>query len=101
MKLYHTTSSERADTIKANGFRDGSPFYIRGVFLSDSPLGPNDGLAFDASHVFVIEVPEQVIEPYELVEEGQGKGYREWCVPAEFVNKYLGKREPFRLHDLM
>ena len=112
MKLYHTTSSERADNIKAHGFRDTegsygflredwSPFYIRGVFLSDTPLGPNDGLVSDASLVFVIEIPEKVIEPYELIEEGQGKGYREWCVPAEVVNKYFDQRVPFGLYDLM
>jgi len=111
MKLYHTTSSERADSIKAHGFRDtegsygfvredGSPFYIRGVFLSDAPLGPNDGL-LDASQVFVIEIPERMIGPYELIEEGQGKGYREWCVPAEVVNKYFSKRLPLGLYDLM
>ena len=42
-----------------------------------------------------------MIEPYELIEEGQGKGYREWCVPAEVVNKYFSKRVPLGLHDLM
>lgn len=112
MKLYHTTSPEQADTIKIHGFRDTegsygfmredrSPFYIRGVFLSDAPLGPNDGLASESSRVFIIEIPEQVIGPYELIEEGQGKGYREWCVPAEVVNKYFDKRVPFGLYDLI
>ena len=76
------------------------PFYIRGLFLSDAPLGPNDGL-LDASQVFVIEIPERMIEHYELIEEGQGKGYREWCVPAEVVNKYFSKRVPLGLHDLI
>jgi len=110
MKLYHTTTPERAATIKSKGFLDaegsyglmfgdGTPFHIRGVFFSDTPLRCNDGLPPDASEVFVIEIPKYLIELYELVEEG--KGYREWCIPARLVNRYFAEREPVKLDSLL
>ena len=110
MKLYHTTTLERAGIIKSGGFRDAegsyglmyedrTPYYIRGVFFSDTPLDCNDGLPSDVSEVFVLEIPDDVIEPYELIEEG--KGYREWCIPARLVNKYFTKRETLKLDSLL
>ncbi len=110
MKLYHTTTPGRAESIKSKGFRDaegtyglmsedGTPFCIRGVFLSDTVLGCNDGLPPNASEVFVIEIPDDVIKPYEIVEEG--KGYREWCIPARVVNKYFSRRESLKLDSLL
>ena len=110
MKLYHTTTLEGAEIIKRQGFRDnrgsyglsyenGTPFYISGVFFSDRPLDCNDGLSQDVSQVFVIEIPCDVIDPYELVEEG--KGYREWCIPTVVVNKYFTEREPLNLKSLL
>ena len=98
MKLYHTTIPERAKTIRSEGFcdtrdnyglmhKDGAPFHICGVFFSDKPLGCENGLLPGASHVFVIEIPDEIIEPYEIIEEG--KGYREWCIPARVANEYL------------
>ncbi len=106
MQLYHTTTLERAGIIKSGGFRDAegsyglmcdsqTPYYIRGVFFSDSPLECSDGLLVDVSEVFVLEIPNDEIEPYELIEEG--KGYREWCIPARLVNRYFTKRESLKL----
>lgn len=106
MQLYHTTTLERAGIIKSGGFRDAegsyglmcdsqTPYYIRGVFFSDSPLESSDGLPEDVSEVFVLEIPDDEIEPYELIEEG--KGYREWCIPARLVNRYFTKRESLKL----
>ena len=34
-----------------------------------------------------IDIPESVIADYEIIE--QSKGYREWCIPAEIVNRYM------------
>lgn len=110
MKLYHTTTVEQAEIIKSKGFRDaegsyglayddGTPFHIRGVFFSDFPLGPGDGLFTNASEVFVIEIPEDMIKGYEIIEES--KGYREWCIPAAVANKYFTKRESVPLDSLL
>ena len=110
MKLYHTTTVKRAEIIKSKGFHDaegsyglayedGTPFYIRGVFFSDFPLGPGDGLPTNASEVFVIDIPEDMIESYEIIEEG--KGYREWCIPASVANKYFTERESIALDSLL
>ena len=110
MKLYHTTTTERANIIESQGFRDAegsyglmyedsTPFHICGVFFSDTPLECNDGLPSDVSEVFVIEIPDDVLESYELVEEG--KGYREWCIPVKVVNKYFTKRKRLKLNSLL
>jgi hypothetical protein len=87
MKLYHRTS--KPEFILACGFRDSTGTYataeqISGVWLSDRPPDPNDGLYDDT--VLVIDIPEGVVVPYEWVEAS--KGYREFHVPANIVNLY-------------
>jgi len=110
MKLYHTTTPAWAESIKSKGFRnaegsyglmheDGTPFHIRGVFFSNTPLGCQNGLLPDASEVFVIDIPEELITDYELIEEG--KGHREWYIPAKVANKYFVCREPVKLDTLL
>ena len=34
-----------------------------------------------------LEIPEEIVAPFEWIEED--KGYREFLVPAEIVNRYL------------
>jgi len=53
------------------------------VWFSDRPLDANDGARGDG--LLVVDIPEEVIVDYEWVEEG--KGYREWLIPAEVVNR--------------
>jgi hypothetical protein len=92
MLLYHTTYN--ADAILAEGFKDGTGYYMTdrpwsGVWLSDRPLDANEGAKGDT--VLVIEMPEDEVLSYEWVEEG--KPYREFLVPADLVNRY----RPFRV----
>ena len=78
--------------MKAKGFKDGKDYSIpgvRGVFFSDEPLEPLDmhgGL--DGYVLVMVEIPDEVTEPFEWKEEGEGKGYREWCIPANIINEY-------------
>jgi hypothetical protein len=90
MNFYHRTY--HADAILRGGFRDeeGSygmeDFTIRGVFLSDKPLDGNEGAGGDK--LLEVRLPDECCDfsYYELVEEG--KPYREWCIPAEIINRY-------------
>ena len=71
------------------GVRNGRGTYLTskvwdGVWLSDVPLDPSEGA--DGDDVLVVEMPENVVEEYEWVEEG--KTYREFLIPAEVVNGY-------------
>jgi hypothetical protein len=87
MELYHRTDAAKA--ILAEGFRDATGSYMTtneysGVWLSDQPLDANEG-AFGRS-LLVIDVPEPLIVQYEWIE--RGKGFREFLVPAELVNRF-------------
>jgi hypothetical protein len=57
----------------------------RGVWLSDVPLDVNDGA--DGDVLLCIEIPEDVITPWEFVNEEPTR-YREFLVPANLVNRY-------------
>jgi hypothetical protein len=89
MILYHRTHNTEA--ILRDGFRDeeGSygleDFTLRGVFLSDRPLDGNEGAGGD--YLLEVTLPDDCcdLSYYELVEEG--KPYREWCIPAEILNR--------------
>jgi hypothetical protein len=93
MLCYHRTPDPAS--ILTNGFRDGAKPYAtdqrRGVWLSDMPLGINEGAR--GATVLSIEIPDAVFVQYERVEEG--KGYREALIPALAVNQY----GPPKFHD--
>jgi hypothetical protein len=89
MKLYHATTQESAAFILANGFRDAKGFYatsvwMKGVFLSNYPTDWNEGTKGDIT--LTVKIPLALIGDFELITEG--KPYREWCVPADIVNRY-------------
>lgn len=93
MIFYHRTTAANAARILSDGFRDRTAKYmtgveLTGVFLSDIPLGVNEGatVAHDTVLQVTLDIPESDLAERELVEEG--KGYREWVVPAEIVNQY-------------
>jgi hypothetical protein len=92
MRLYHTTTIPSGEAILADGFRDAVGHYLTanlytGVWLCDRPLTQADGMwAEDDLSVLTLEIPEEVVEPFEWVEEG--KPYREFLVPAATVNRY-------------
>lgn len=54
------------------------------MWLSDSPLDENEGASGDIVLEVTIDLPESKVAQYEWVEEG--KGYREFLVPAELIN---------------
>tara|TARA_B100002003_G_scaffold40205_1_gene35726 strand:+ start:190 stop:531 length:342 start_codon:yes stop_codon:yes gene_type:complete len=95
MKLYHWTVSRRS--VEKNGFSDGNERYfeagIKGVWFADQILEPLDGVGKNSSLV-TVEIPDDIIEPFEWKKQGNYchpiviLGYREWCIPAEVVNKY-------------
>jgi hypothetical protein len=87
--FYHRTAA--AEAILREGFRDAEGSYmlvgmtLRGVFVSNVPLDCNEGAKGDQ----LLEVSLTAscdISDYEQIEEG--KGHREWCVPAEIINRY-------------
>lgn len=83
---FHTTDS--AETILRDGFRDGTGNYgmnitLTGVFIANMPVGANEGAVGD--QVLKVALPDDIdLDDFEIVEHG--KGYREWCVPAELIN---------------
>ena len=86
MKLYLWTVNKKA--VEKYGFTDGakrSERDIRGVWFADQILGPLDGVG-EGSELLTVEIPTEIIEAFEWKE--QGTGYREWCIPADIVNKY-------------
>ena len=55
-------------------------FTLRGVWLADVPLDVND-TSREGEWVLALDVSDDWLDEHEIVEEG--KGYREWCIPAE------------------
>jgi len=89
MILWHRTSPARAESILRDGFRDGYGRYMTdrefsGVWLSDQPLDSNDGASGDTLLRVDLACNESEISDFEWIEEG--KSYREWLIPAAFVN---------------
>jgi hypothetical protein len=84
--VYHQTDSGEA--IRQQGFQDGVGNYLTeniysGVWVSDRPLDAEGAVGRD---LLVVEVPDSELEPFEWLEEG--KGYREFLVPADVLNRY-------------
>ena len=90
MKAYHITPRETAArSILSRGFRDTAGTYMteglhKGVWLADRPL--YCVLPYDCTTAACLEVTVdgRAIRRYEWVEDG--KGYREWLVPAALLN---------------
>jgi hypothetical protein len=100
MKLYHTTTKETAGYIKESGFMYGMGTYgfafrthnrvLIGVFFADRPLGLSEGAKGDpvlGDPVIEIEVDEDAIARYELVDSSLYRTYREWCLPTLIVER--------------
>jgi hypothetical protein len=62
----------------------GRPVMLRGVWLSEVPLHEGEGAFGDTLLQVVFLVAEDAIRDYEILEDE--KPYREWCIPAAFVN---------------
>ena len=53
------------------------------MWVSDEPLTVNEGAPGDT--LVVLDIPESVVANYEWIEEG--RGFREFLVPAEVLNR--------------
>jgi hypothetical protein len=89
MIVYHTTTAEAADRIIQSGFRDSTGTYMTdhlwtGVWVSDRPLGTNEGAKGNFLLQIDLRVSEEDIAQYEWVQEDST--YREWLIPAGLLN---------------
>jgi hypothetical protein len=87
--LYHRTDRAAAEVILRKGFRDNTNYYMTahlhtGVWLSNVPLDENEGAHGDYLLRVSLDISESELARYEWIEEG--KGYREFLIPAELVN---------------
>ena len=108
MWLYHGTTLANAEQVARNGFQDatsnfglfsatsGEPVNTTGVFFSDLVLDENEGICSEA--YLVLEIPDEHLASYEWMEEG--KGYREWCIPAALANSFFTNRTIFSWEDV-
>jgi hypothetical protein len=89
MILYHKTNAENVGAILRDGFMDAIGCYLTdtqhtGVWLSDNPDAcVGRGVLFELR----FSGTEAELSDFEWVEEG--KKYREWLVPAAFVNSRM------------
>ena len=101
MTLYHRTSIPEARSIVERGFADvewdfgvqdrsGDDAVVTGVWLSDRPLGEEDGILGDAVVEVVLDVGEDEIENFEL--DGLLWNARVWVADASFVNAHARTR---------
>lgn len=87
---YHGTTAKNAYLIIKEGFRDSTDSYgldgppQTGVFLSDRPLDENEGACSEVMLCVTFPSKPLNFDEFEFVEER--KPYREWLVPADFIN---------------
>jgi hypothetical protein len=90
MTLYHATTLDDAQSIMANGFRDGQDGPANhthaGVWLTMPPVDVTEGARGDAVLSVDLDVSPEEIGAYEIVKEG--RRYREFLMPAETVNAH-------------
>ena len=108
MRLYHGTTLANAEQVASSGFQDATgnfglysavsnePVNTTGVFFSDLVLDENEGVCSQA--YFVLEIPGERLASYEWIEEG--KGYREWCIPASLANSFFTDRTIYSWEDV-
>ena len=97
MKLFHFTSNINAEIILRQGFRTTTGYYFtdrdwtgfatrfaNNIWLSSKPYKGEDFCEDDI--LFAIEIPEDVINKFELVEKGNA--IREFLAPATLLNCY-------------
>ena len=97
MKVYCITEAQNAVEIQERGFRDGTGTYSsgsvhQGVWVSDQLLVLLSGIEFDDLACFEIKVLEEWLVRHESSQEG--RGYREFLVPAIELNNFPRRRLP-------
>ena len=102
-RLFHRTEAEWAESIIRDGFREDCNHsnlsnaviagLYPGVFLSDIPLGISEGAKGDVLIEVLFSVPEDNLSTqFEFIYECGECPYREFLVPAEFVNAHAKLR---------
>lgn len=94
MILYHRTNRNAAERILQEGFRAGEGRYMTartfsGVWLSNVPLDQNEGAVGNVLLKVHVNFPAKELRFWEWQEEG--KGYREFLIPASVLNPSVTK----------
>ena len=108
MKIYHATTRDKAKHIQENGFdaertveapslHKDITVPIDEVYFADRPLLKDESLGDDAEVYFAIEVNENAVAEYEVLDEANEQvDYREWAIPPEVANALFTDRT---IHD--
>ena len=93
-RFWHHTTGEIADVILKSSFKDAKGGYLtsnehEGVWISDVPLGVNEGADGDTYLEILLDLPDNVLAEYEWVETV--KPYREWLINALAESTCNGK----------
>ena len=81
LTVYHVTTEENAEAIIRDGFTQREH---KGVWVSDVRLTDAPG---NTTLEVTLSVEEKALAAFEWIEEG--KGYREWLVPARLLNPWI------------
>ena len=80
---------DAAVSIAQFGFRDGTVFFdgmsLTGIWVSSFPLSEMEVAKGDMVLKIALALPETEIADFEII--GDGKPYREWCIPANILNE--------------
>ena len=84
VRVYLTTTVPVVESILQEGFTDLHEFAgLSGVYMADCKLNANDG--WPGEMTLCLDVPEDVFQRYEIVEELLG--YRYAIIPATLLNR--------------
>lgn len=98
MVLFHRTSIAEARSIVQHGFEDvdwdfglkdartGEDTVVTGVWLTDRPMGRDEGIDGDALLKVTVDLTEEDLKPFEL--EGMLWDTRLWVASAGLVNAH-------------
>ncbi len=91
MILYHRTTEKAARAIRQHGFRDATGLYMTGrlssgVWFSDTPLDYGEGAKGPVLLRVILPITRPELRRYEWQEMSGEKPYREFQIPASFVN---------------
>jgi hypothetical protein len=97
MIFFHRTTPEAAYSILGGGFVDQAGDYgwgisVTGVWLSDVPVGSQEGASEGALLLVDLNATEDEVAEYEIVPERREGTYRDWLMPAAFINAKANTR---------
>ncbi|NIM48448.1 MAG: hypothetical protein GTN62_02030 [Gemmatimonadales bacterium] len=96
--LFHRTSIAEARSIVQHGFEDvdwdfglkdartGEDTVVTGVWLTDRPIGRDEGIDGDALLEVTVDLTEEELKPFEL--EGMLWDTQLWIASAELINAH-------------